>query len=233
MKPDLDAPADTRVMGIVHSALRRDLLRLQIVLGSGPPDDDRRVELADHALWMMEFLRHHHEGEDTVLYPRVVEHNPESADLVAQMQRDHALIDPAIDDVDAAARDLRDGVPGAQDVLEAALTRLSAVLLPHLDREERQMMPVVSASITDGEWRAWDDECNIKPKSIRQLGREGVWILDGLDAVGSDHLVHLVGPVPRFVMLHVLGPHNRHHFADLWKGTAAADVPSQQLSAEG
>jgi hemerythrin-like domain-containing protein len=230
MKPDDDSPADTRVMGIVHSALRRDLLRLHLVLAAGPVPDDHRVELADHALWMMEFLRHHHETEDSVLYPFVVDHNPDSAPMVARMNEDHHLIEPRITAFEEAAHALRDGTPGSQKQLEFALTGLSDVLLPHLEREELEMMPIVSASVTEGEWTEWDHKYNIKPKSLPVLGKEGVWLLDGLDDESRDYVVHLVPAIPRFLILHVLGPHNRHHFADLWEGTEAENIPSQSLS---
>jgi hypothetical protein len=33
------SPADTRMMGVVHSALRRDLVRARLVLESEPPPD--------------------------------------------------------------------------------------------------------------------------------------------------------------------------------------------------
>ena len=45
-------------------------------------------------------------------------------------------------------------------------------------------MPVVSASITQAEWQAVEQEYNIKPKSLAQLGMEGHWLLDGIDAEG-------------------------------------------------
>lgn len=230
MKPDDDAPADTRVMGIIHSALRRDLLRLHLVLAAGPVPDDHRVELADHVLWLMELLHHHHESEDSALYPQVLDHNPDSAPMVARMNEDHHRIEPAITAFQEAAHTFRDGTPGSQEQLAAALDGLSEVLLPHLEREEREMMPIVSASITEAEWTAWDEQYNIKPLSLPELGREGVWILDGLDDASSDYVVHLVPAIPRFLILHVLGPHNRHHFADLWKGTDAENIPSQSLS---
>ena len=35
-------PADTRMMGIVHSALRRDLVRLRLVLGTAGAQEPRR-----------------------------------------------------------------------------------------------------------------------------------------------------------------------------------------------
>jgi hypothetical protein len=54
------------IMGVVHDALRRDLARLQSALGSAPPPDgDRRMAIADHARWLMDFPHHHHQAEDT------------------------------------------------------------------------------------------------------------------------------------------------------------------------
>jgi len=56
------------------------------------------------------------------------------------------------------------------------------VLFPHLDPEVAEAMPVVSASITQAEWQAAEQEYNIKPKSLAQLGMEGHWLLDGIHA---------------------------------------------------
>ena len=56
-----DDPADTRMMGIVHSALRRDLVRARLVLAEPAPlTGERRTALADHVRWLMDFLHHHH-----------------------------------------------------------------------------------------------------------------------------------------------------------------------------
>ena len=54
---DPNAPADTRMMGVVHDALRRDLRRTRDVLASGrrPPAGQRRA-VADHLRWMVQFL---------------------------------------------------------------------------------------------------------------------------------------------------------------------------------
>jgi hypothetical protein len=52
----LDGPADTRILGIVHSALRRDLERSRIVLAAGGVPDARRAVLAEHLGWLMDFL---------------------------------------------------------------------------------------------------------------------------------------------------------------------------------
>jgi hypothetical protein len=79
---------------------------------------------------------------------------------------------------------------------------------------------VVSATITDGELRRWDEEANIKPKSLRQLGREGHWIIDELAPEDRDLVLHLVPPVPRFVLVHGFARSYRRHRAACWDPTA-------------
>jgi hypothetical protein len=97
-------PADTRMMGIVHSALRRDLVRLHLVLGTPAAEEPRRRKaLAEHAIWLMDFLHHHHTGEDEGLYPLVVRRNPAAAELCERMDVDHDTITPAMDGLRAAA----------------------------------------------------------------------------------------------------------------------------------
>ena len=105
-------PADTRMMGIVHSALRRDLVRLRLVLGTPAAKEPRRRKaLAEHAIWLMDFLHHHHTGEDEGLYPLVVRRNPDAAALCERMDVDHDTITPAMDGL-ARRRGAPPGRPG-------------------------------------------------------------------------------------------------------------------------
>jgi hemerythrin-like domain-containing protein len=228
----LDAPADTQMMGIVHSALRRDLVRIRMVLGTPQAAEPaRRTAIAEHAIWLMDFLHHHHSGEDDGLYPLVVRRTPEAAELVELMDRDHGAIEPAIGGlVSAARRHLADPTSPDTD-LAAAVDTLAAVLEPHLEREETVMMPVVSQSITEGEWRAWDEEFNLRTKGLRALADEGHWVIDGLDPRARDHVEHLVPPVPRFILIRLLGGAYRRKRAALWNGTPATEVPSLSVDA--
>ena len=231
---DLDGPADTRMMGIVHSALRRDLVRTRMVLeDEAPLSAERRVALADHVVWLMDFLQTHHHGEDIGLYPMVLRNDPSTADLVADMDGDHQRIDPAIASLEEAARGYRDGVPGSLDGLLAALVALDEVLLPHLAREELEMMPVVSACVTEREWQDWNQRVNVKPKPLMYLAEEGHWVLDNLDEVSSDLVVHLVPPIPRFILIRLLGGRYRRKHALLWQGSPAAHVPSLPVTVAG
>ncbi len=101
--------------------------------------------------------------------------------------------------------------------LVAALEELGAVLFPHLDREVADAMPVVAATLTDEEWRAIDQKHNIKPKSLSQLGFEGHWLLDGIDAEGYQVVTHVVPPVPRFILLKGFARAYRRHAAEVWQ----------------
>ena len=102
MKKNMDGPADTRMMGIVHDALRRDLARTRAAL-DGPLPEARRRALAAHMDWMMDFLHEHHEGEDAGLYPMVRAINPAAGELLDAMAADHARVDPAVAGARAAA----------------------------------------------------------------------------------------------------------------------------------
>ena len=216
-------PADTRMMGIVHSALRRDLVRLQLVLGTPAAHErPRRTALAEHAIWLMDFLHHHHTGEDEGLYPLVIRRNPDAADLCRRMDEDHGAITPAMDGLRAAAqRHLSDPAAASSD-LAAALDALMEPLVPHLAREEQEMMPVVSASISHAEWVEWHE--SMVEGGMRELAFEGHWLLDGLDEESAAIVVGPVPAVPRFILVKLLGGAYRRRRALLWDGTAAVDV---------
>jgi hemerythrin-like domain-containing protein len=198
-----DKPADTTMMGVVHDALRRDLARLQTALSaSPPPDDDRRRALTDHTDWMMEFLHHHHQSEDDGLWPLVLSRNPDAAALLDEMEADHARVGPAIEQVrDATPRYRSDASDLARMAMLDALSALAEPLLPHLQREEDEAMPVVSASITHAEWRTWEHNYNVKGKSLGTLAAEGHWMSDGLDPRRYQILIHLVPAPVRLIVL--------------------------------
>lgn len=214
--------ADTRIMAIVHNALKRDLRRVREALTGDPaPAGRQRRALGEHVEWLMDFLHHHHTGEDEGLWPLVREHNPAIGDLLDSLEADHQRIAPAIGPLVAAGRQYaRSTDDGPRHALITALDNLSEVLLPHLDREVDEAMPLVSASISKAEWKHWDEAYNIKPKSLLQLGIEGHWLLDDIDAEGRDVVVHQVPPVPRFVLLHGFAAAYRRQARRRWSPDA-------------
>ena len=214
----LDAPADTRMMGIVHSALQRDLLRVRDVLAAQPPPEVRqRIALGRHVVWLMEFLHAHHSAEDAGLWPAVRRRNPAAGGLLDSLEEDHARIAPAADALLEVARTYTSTTTDEpRRALIEAIDRLVEVLFPHLDREVAEAMPVVAASITAREWDEVEQQFNIKPKSVRQLATEGHWLLEDIDAEGREVVVHKVPPVQRFVLIHGFGWLYRRQAAARW-----------------
>ncbi len=226
VEPNDASPADTAMMGIVHSALRRDLTRTSVVLGAETATGDaQRTALTAHLAWMMEFLHRHHEGEDAGLWPLVRALNPSAGDLLDQMEHDHAQITPAMETVNTATRRYADdGSAQARDGLVAALESLRAVLDPHLLREEQEMMPVVSKTLTHAQWENFNQEHFIKPKSKSELGREGHWLIDSIDPAGYKVVVGNVPPIPRFILLHAFAGRYARDSAARW-GAAVSTKP--------
>jgi Hemerythrin HHE cation binding domain len=203
----LDAPADTRIMGIIHSALQRDLVRTRAALTAAPhPEGRRRRALGRHVVWLMDFLHAHHSGEDAGLWPLVRQRNPAAGELLDSLEADHARIAPPAAAVTEAARQYETTTTdGPRAELVRALDRLLEVLVPHLDREVDEAMPVVSASISAQEWNDVEQAYNIEPKSPWQLAMEGHWLLDGIDSEGYGVVVGTVPPVRRFILVHGFG----------------------------
>ncbi|WP_433436978.1 hemerythrin domain-containing protein [Nonomuraea sp. CA-141351] len=218
MKPDPQRPADTTMMGVVHDAYRRDFERARHALATPPyPNGPRREAIAEHVAWLMRLLHDHHTGEDNGLWPLVLSRNPDSAAILEAMDADHARIAPAMETVTAAAAGYAgdDAAPARTELL-AALDNLCEVVLPHLRREEDEAMPVVSASITAAEWDAWDQEHNIKPKPLMQLGEEAHWVIDGIDPVRYQVVIHLLPAIPRFIVLRGFARKYRRRATTVW-----------------
>jgi Hemerythrin HHE cation binding domain len=218
-------PADTRMMGIVHGALRRDLLRTRDALTAAPyPQGRRRQALGQHVVWMMEFLHAHHTSEDEGLWPLVRGRNPAAGALLDSLEAEHRRIGPAAAALACAGQ--RYAATAADDPraeLVTALDALGTVLFPHLDREVEEAMPVVSACITRAEWHAVEQEYNIKPKSLAQLGMEGHWLLDGIDSEGHQVVIHTVPAVPRFILLHGFARAYRRRARERWQPGVQAE----------
>jgi hypothetical protein len=216
-----DAPADTTMMRIVHDALRRDLARAEVAL-SEPTGASwgRRRAVGAHLSWMMRFLHAHHAAEDDGLYPLVRERAGDDAvalGVLDRMDREHQTIATAVTAVEAAAATLMaDGSDDATRQTIAALHTLAAVLLPHLQAEEDDAMPMTSRLITAAEWDAIEKKHNLDPKSMSDLGFEGHWLIDSASDADRATVTGLVPPIPRFILLHGFARRYRRHAQTCW-----------------
>lgn len=228
-------PADTRMMGIVHAALRRDLMRTREALDRRPcPVGRQRRALGEHVVWLMAWLHDHHTSEDDGMWPLVRQRNPGAGPLLDAMEADHQQITPAAERLAAAGRRYATTTGGpAQAELATALDELTAVLLPHFDREVAEVMPVVSASITRADWDAHEQRYHIKPKSPAGLAMEGLWLIDGIDPEGYRLVVGAVSPAKRFVLEHGFGWLYRRRARTRWQPPAARATPASRDTLAG
>ncbi|MCE5292325.1 MAG: hemerythrin domain-containing protein [Nocardiaceae bacterium] len=219
----------TKTMGIIHSALRRDLARTRQVLSSEPfPQQKQRQAIADHLLWMMQFLHRHHSGEDAGLWPAVRAKNPAAAGLLDRMDADHKSIGPGIEALESAAQGYRTSELARQSVL-AAIDLLESNLLPHLQREELEMMPIVGQTLTQEELDNIENTYFIDGKSKSDLADEGHWIIDNTDPESRQLILGIVGPVLWFVLVYAFGPRYRRKRNAMWGNGPAADIPSLKV----
>src|SRR5215470_5984870 len=130
-------PIDVRDMAIVHRTFRKAYSEsAQLVRAAPTPSPGRVTFLADHIDFAIKALHIHHEGEDELLYPKLIERVPEQAPMTEEVEHEHQLIATALDEASAACAAWRQR-PSAEtgDALAAALDKLNAVAQRHLDDE--------------------------------------------------------------------------------------------------
>lgn len=105
---------------------------------------------------MMDFLHHYHHGEDTGLWPLLRERNPPAGPLLDRMEAGHARIALAVELLcQAAGRYATNGKELHRGQLGRRAVRPRRAALATLRGQEDDAMPLVSATLTDAEWRAW------------------------------------------------------------------------------
>lgn len=149
-------PIDVSDMAIVHRTFRRAYEEsAQLVRAAAAPSAARVAFLADHIDFGLSMLHVHHEGEDELLYPKLVERAPEQARMTADVEQQHVAIKTAIDAASAACVTWREHPsPATGEALAASLDALNMVAQPHLDDEEQKIVPLAAVTVTQEEWDA-------------------------------------------------------------------------------
>jgi hemerythrin-like domain-containing protein len=192
-------PLNLNVNYLVHYAFRRDFARLlNCVPEVEPGDVDRATALSKHFTAMMAVLHEHHSGEDDFIWPVVEKENPELADLLEEMEAEHAGLAPAV----WAALQAFDAFSAEATAENAAATEdalvdVVEVLIHHLDHEESAAVPALQEHVDPAVWRGI--EKNLQRSGDVKLLRFFVpWLLDGLS---EEDLKAVKGTAPRPLLL--------------------------------
>jgi Hemerythrin HHE cation binding domain len=173
LSPDHRPPVDVRDMLVVHTALLREFRLAPAAVSRVPAGDKRQAAVVGrHLGFLCDLLHHHHTGEDEHLWPPLRERLPASAlPLLEAAEAQHAAIEEALGRVTAARREWT-GQPGAaaRDALAGELRTLHGLLAGHLDAEERTLLPLAAAHLTEREWLAIGEAAvAVLPKSVLPL----------------------------------------------------------------
>jgi hypothetical protein len=143
----------------VHDGIRRDLrtcraLAEKVRDGAAPilVRDGVRALQTNGPLWQLRMnclsycahVHMHHGAEDALLFPGLRRMEPGLGPVIERLEADHRIVSDILDRIEAAANALDGrGDATARTELAAALERLSAHLLEHLDFEESALRPTI------------------------------------------------------------------------------------------
>jgi iron-sulfur cluster repair protein YtfE (RIC family) len=191
---------DTSDMIRFHRVFREAFGCAAQVVGSASTDDPERVaRVSSYYSNVLALLHVHHEGEDELLWPKLMERAPDQADLVARVSGQHEGV---LTWLDAAEARLTEWVaePNADRgaALASALATLGAELVLHLDDEERYILPLAADHLTVEEWS------ELPAHGMRNFGGDKMWLAFGLiqeqmtPAAVAEMDAHLPPPIHDF-----------------------------------
>jgi hemerythrin-like domain-containing protein len=189
-------PIVVRDMAIAHRTFRKAYDESARLVRAAPtPSPGRVTFLADHIDFGIAALHGHHESEDALLYPKLIERVPEQAPMTEEVEHEHQIIRAALDAASAACAAWRER-PSAEagEALAAALDQLNSVVQPHLDDEEQKVVPLAAVTLTQEEWDS------IGEHSVAQIPRNKraiafAMILEPLDEADRTYMMKIL-PAP-------------------------------------
>lgn len=155
-----EGPVDMSIMYLMHHAFRRDLAAFAETVPLTPVDArDAWQALAERWDLFSAALHHHHHGEDTWLWPALMERGEEDdRAMLREMEAEHAEIDPALEACAAGFARMRDHAdPDARAALTVRLVAARESLGRHLRHEETEAIALVQKVLTRDEWEEIDE----------------------------------------------------------------------------
>jgi hypothetical protein len=148
-----DSTPDVTEMTAVHRVFRNAFDSASQLIGSVPDGDVERAALVGGFFSdVLEFLRVHHEGEDALMFPKLLD-RVDDPELVASIAAQHHDVEAALAATQQAIAAFRASA-SADDAARLIddLASLAGILQTHLDDEERAILPVCEAHLSVEEW---------------------------------------------------------------------------------
>lgn len=129
----------------VHRRLREALAVARSSVEDGAPGPTAARELQLYCVGFCAALTGHHRSEDATLFDVVLADQPDLAPVVADLKRDHSMLDHLLGELERAA------LSGAgRDELLRHLDGIEAVMETHFRYEEKKLVDVLDGSAPPG-----------------------------------------------------------------------------------
>ena len=141
-----------RIMALIHRLIRRGFEQARaFVLAAGATP--RAGDVAEYVRFHLDGLVANHSTEDAILWPALSERAGPSGELIGRMESQHEAVHDAIETTrrELSGWEARPTEAGSES-LAAALGPLLDRLSEHLAEEEREVVPLIAAHVTQAEW---------------------------------------------------------------------------------
>ena len=203
---------------VIHGAVRRDLDRLSTALGQLRDGDAARARALERAFANLRTeLTHHHEGEDTHIFPMLGRIGVDKGLLDAMEREHHAMADALTETSGAMAVVARSGSRADAAAARESVVRTREVVERHLRHEEDELEPQLHPHIESPEWKAVEKKLRSQPLGV--AGRFFAWLTDGMS---EEHRAFLKKTVPSPVVTVLARTFGRRYYRDVaptWRQT--------------
>lgn len=143
---------DTSDMPAVHKVFRSSLASGPDFVASAEGDDERRALIANYYANLIAFLEVHHDGEEQLVFPLLIERAPEHKAIADKAKSQHEDIVGLMCAVkeNLSSWEAKGDSEGPEVI--RSLHALDAALSPHLDQEEAEVVPLAAQHLTVEEW---------------------------------------------------------------------------------
>lgn len=201
---------------VIHAAVRRDLDRLTDALGRLQAGDLARARALDRAYRNLQTeLTHHHEGEDTHIWPMLASVGVDRG-LLDAMESEHSAMAEALAATATAMATVAATGAGA-DAAAARDTLLHTrdVVERHLRHEETELEPQLAPHTETPEWHAVEKKLRSQPLPV--AGRFFAWLTDGMTEENRAFLKRTVPSPVVTVLSRVFGRRYYKEVAPTWR----------------
>ena len=201
---------------VIHAAVRRDLDRLDGAL-AGMADGDRpRARALDRAYRNLHTeLTHHHEGEDTHIWPMLASVGVDRQLLDTMESEHHAMAEALAETRSAMATVATSGSRVDAAAARDSLLRTRDVTERHLRHEERELEPLLAPHMGSPEWHTVEKKLRSQPLPV--AGRFFAWLTDGMSEENRAVLKTSVPTPVVTVLSRVFGRRYHKEVAPTWR----------------